>query len=347
MKINFLGKTLKSPIIVGSGPSVYDGNSAVNLCNCGAGAVVTKTIRENPCINVTPHMRAIGDNSLVNCEGWSDISLERWVNNEIPYAKEHGATIIASVGLTCEEVAKSAPACEKAGADYIEVVSYDSSKMPEMIALVKKSVTIPVIAKISPNSNNWLSDALECVSNGADALTCFDSMGPVAAIDIEKASFKTGNESAWLSGQIIKNFTIYKLIELRKYTDIPVIGLGGIGNAEDAIEIMMAGGSICGVVSAIIRKTPQYINKLVTEIDSWLIKHNYNSYEDICGIVSKRNAETKWYINKDKCVGCKKCTKVCCYGALSYNNSINYDITKCRLCGLCMDECPLSCIDIN
>ena len=345
MKIDFLGRELQSPIIIGSGPSVYDGKSAVRLCECGAGAVVTKTIRMEPCTNVSPHMRAFGGKSLINCEGWSDIPLDIWSEREIPYAKEHGAVIIASIGLTYDEVIKSARVCEMAGADYIEVVSYDSKTMPDMVMAVKKIVNIPVIAKISPNSESWLKDALNCVKSGADALTCFDSMGPVAAINIDNASIKTGNKAAWLSGEAIKPFTIYKLLQLRKYTDIPIIGLGGLGDAKDAIEFMMAGCNVCGVVSAIIRKSPEYIKTIITDIDKWMQSNNYDSYENLTGIVREKTAKG-WNIDREKCVGCRKCMGICCYGALSYDNGIVHNINKCRQCGLCIDECPFSCISL-
>ena len=348
MKTFFLGKELKSPVIIGSGPSVYDGDSAARLCRAGAGMAVTKTIRYEAWKSIPAHMTVSNGHSLVNCEGWSDLSLSQWITDELPKAKQQGAVVAASLGLSEDEVRYAAPLVEQAGADFIEVVSYDSSTLPDMVKAVKEQVSIPVIAKISPNGGSWLKDAMRCELNGADALTGFDSMGPAAVIDIETGSCALGQKNGWLSGAAIRPFAVYRLMELAKSVHIPLIGLGGVYSGRNAIELMMAGASLVGVVSAVILNGEEYIAKILKELKEWMQKHNYTDVQQLCGLAveekSGKRQTGSLQVNTVYCTKCGICSRVCCYGAIRCTDGVRYDAAKCRRCGLCISCCPKHCL---
>ncbi|MEW5816033.1 MAG: dihydroorotate dehydrogenase, partial [Spirochaetota bacterium] len=154
------GLPLKSPLILGSGPLSYGAAGLIRAYEAGAGAVVTKTIRDRAADNPYPHMVISGRDTLINAEKWADISAARWVEEEIPKSKEAGVTVIASLGHTPAEVGKWVKAADRAGADIIELVSYQSEAILPMVMKAKELTGKPVIAKLSPNWPDPVKTAL-------------------------------------------------------------------------------------------------------------------------------------------------------------------------------------------
>jgi len=113
---NLAGLELENPFILASGPLSYDGAAILRAYRAGAGAIVTKTISLVPATNPIPHIAQVSG-GLLNTEKWSDLPYERWIEHEIPYAKEGGATVIGSVGLTPADVAVLARPISDAGRD--------------------------------------------------------------------------------------------------------------------------------------------------------------------------------------------------------------------------------------
>ncbi|MCF6335562.1 MAG: dihydroorotate dehydrogenase, partial [Spirochaetales bacterium] len=131
------GIKLQSPFILGSGPLSYGAKGLIRAHKAGAGAVVTKTIRDNPAVNPFPHMAVAGKDSMINAEEWSDISGLQWVETEIPEAKKAGVIVIGSIGHTPVEVANWTSRVDEAGADIIELVSYERDTILPMLEKAK------------------------------------------------------------------------------------------------------------------------------------------------------------------------------------------------------------------
>ena len=135
----------------------------IALHKAGAGAVVTKTIRDDKAVNPEPHIAAIGNRSMVNSEKWSDYSGERWIEQELPAALDAGVTVIASLGHTADEVKNWLPRIDALGVPFFELVSYGEE---DIVPMVKEAVSLtdrPVLAKISPNWNDPVGAALACL----------------------------------------------------------------------------------------------------------------------------------------------------------------------------------------
>lgn len=341
------GVEIKSPIIIGSGPLSYSAEGMKRLSDAGAGAVVTKTIRKNRAINPAPHMVKSSNNSLINNEKWSDFEPERWINEEIPKMKGYGVVCIASVGHTLEESSELVKKVANAGADIIELVSYDKNDLIPMIEDTKKRVNIPVIAKLPPTIENIGDFCKQLVQAGADAITACDSVGPAFRIDIETGKPLLGGSGfGWLTGEVIKPITLHKIYEIRKKVDVPIIGLGGCVSGADAVEMIMAGANFIGICSAPILKGEQIINKINNDCLNHLQRLGYSSIQEACGVVHKHMGERndresfKFEFDKNVCTSCKLCEKVCAYKARKVTDKMELDEGECRYCGLCVSVCP-------
>ena len=349
IKTYLFGIKLQSPFILGSGPLSYGAKGLIRAHKAGAGAVVTKTIRDNPAVNPFPHMAVAGKDSMINAEEWSDISGLEWVEKEIPEAKKAGVVVIASVGHTPVEVENWVGRVDKAGADIIELVSYERDTILPMLKKAKALTDKPVLIKISPNWAEAVGIALENLEAGADGITAIDSIGPVLRIDIQTGKPLVGGcrGFGWLTGSAIKPIALRYVAEISSATDKPVIGLGGVTRAEDAVEMLMAGAQAVGICTAPIVKGVEYIGKLNDRLEKLITKLGYKNSAELTGLSHKylnpdaNNKKFDFIYNADTCTGCMACVKACSYEARDLQNKImSLDTELCRYCGLCFSVCP-------
>lgn len=357
LKTTFCGIELDNPFVLGSGPLSYGAEGMIKAQENGIGAVVTKTIKLKATDNPTPHMAMYGRNSLLNSEGWADTPAEQWIEKEIPDAKKNGVKVlIANVGGTDEEAASLIKPVINAGADMIEMgCGYlDPGNFKKRIERVKKECSVPLIVKVNANWKNTAEVALECLSAGADAVTAIDSIGPALRIDISTGKPVLGGKKGygWLTGEAILPFSMRIVHDIALSSEAPIIGLGGIMNAEAAVEMLMAGSSLCGICTLPIVNGLGAIEKIKSELSALLDKLGYSSIDEVSrksvgqSIYEKNINCGGFTFDKEKCTGCGKCVKVCCYDArkLTDEKENTVDTEKCRSCGLCIDACPRAAI---
>ena len=149
-------------------------------------------------------------------------------------------------------------------------------------AAVKKVITQPLIAKLTPAAPNIGAIAKACEEAGADAICAINTAGPGMVIDIESRKPVLAFKKGGLSGPMIKPIAVRCVYDIYQNVSIPIIGLGGISTGEDAIEIMMAGASLVGIGTAVRYRGIDVFDKVCNEMDQWLADHN-TTREDIIG----------------------------------------------------------------
>ena len=341
--------SLQSPFVLGSGPISYGAEGILRAHKAGFGAVTTKTIRDNKADNPFPHIAFSGSNSMINAEKWTDFPAEQWVEKEIPEAKKGGAVVIGSIGHTPEEAQHWVAPVAEAGADMIELVSYMPETIVPMTKIAKEKTDKPVIVKLSPNWSDPVQAAREILEAGADGITAMDSIGPVLRINIRTGMPMLGGENGygWLTGAAIKPVILRYVAEIAAITDKPIIGVGGVMNAEDAIEMLMAGATHVGVCSAPILKGVEYVDKLNSGIAHLADELGYTSLSDVTGVALKNLPKEEimerfsFQFDKETCTACMRCVQVCPYDAraLSKDKEMSLDEELCRYCGLCITVC--------
>ncbi len=349
LEVSLFGNTLKNPFVLASGPLSYSAKGIIKADQAGAGAIVTKTIRQKAAENPTPHIVESNDNTLMNAEKWSDLPPERWIEEEIPRVNDISAMLIASIGHTAAEVESYLGPVEKAGVDGFELVSYDRDTLLPMVEKARSITNKPVLVKVSPNWDSPVETALEALETGGSGVTVMDSLGPVLRIDIEEESPLLGSENGtgWLSGEAIKPLMLKYVAQIASSTEKPIIATGGITSAEDAMEALMAGATATGLCSAPILRGLEHFTTLQHDMEDLLDSMGYESPSNVTGVALKNltgkehSNKLSFKFDKNKCINCGRCVTVCSYDARSLKDKVmELSNERCRHCGLCVSVCP-------
>jgi len=350
------GLELENPFILASGPLSYDGEAILRAHRAGAGAIVTKTICRVPAVNPVPHIARIAG-GLLNGEKWSDLPYERWIEREIPLAKEGGAIVIASLGLTPADVAALACPIAKAGVDALEIVSYDGASLVPMVRETTQVVELPVLAKVSANWPDVVELAVACLKSGATGITAIDSIGPALRLDIERRAPLLGSGYGWLSGGMIFPVALRGGSQIALTTGAAIVGTGGIGSVDDSLEMFMAGARAVGLCTLpmlrglssfadLEEKLSLRLHELGCQNLQGAIGAALPSLREYEGVAEGASLPTRgrdaarasfaW--EERRCTACGLCVRICPYCARTSPEEV--DLSRCRFCGLCASACP-------
>ena len=371
LTVTLCGIELKNPLILASGPLSWSAAGIHATFAAGAAAVVTKTIRPQATINPVPHIAALKRGSLLNTEGWSDLPAKQWIKRELPALADRNGILITSLGHTPAEVVQLARPLAEAGADMLELVSYRAEDATPMVEAAKRAVSVPVLVKVSANWPELLEVVDACLRAGADGVTAIDSIGPALRVDVETGRPLLGS-FAWLSGAAIRPIALRIVAEicLRPSSgsglghNVPVVGTGGVGRAEDVVEMVMAGAAAVGVHTAPLLQGLGWFGKTLARLERWLDEHSYACLADLRGMTlphlqepaphpstrlrraqssrSGHRTPLTFAFDVELCTQCDRCVTVCAYRArdLSADGQMSLDEAACRSCGLCTSVCP-------
>jgi dihydroorotate dehydrogenase subfamily 1 len=314
---------------------------------------VAKTISTRAAQPPTPNMAEIA-HGMVNTELWSEMPPERWLDTEYALARSSGLPLIVSLGYTPDEIAELAPRI-RPYADAVELsthyVGTDPGPMVGAIQAAKAALNVPVMVKLSPHRDDMAAAARAAADAGADGIVAINSFGPVLSIDIETATPRLGGADGygWISGPALKPLAVRCVRDICRAVDLPVVGVGGIANGRDAVEMIMAGATAIGVCTAAILRGPQVFGRIARELAEWLDSHGYESVAEIRGAALTR----AWPAGplpaptiRETCNGCAICATACVYGAIHVaDGRAAIDGERCTRCGLCVTRCRLDAID--
>ena len=260
------GISLKGSFLMESGPFGHSGASIAACMEAGFSAISTETISCTDGTSPWWNLYRQGE-TLYNCSKWSDLSLEQWVHEEIPYAASRGAVILATVGHTAEDVESIVPVLNQSDIAGIKVCSYHADQIVSMVRAAKRHTHLPVWAKISANWPNFLELALACEAEGADALVAIDTVGPVAFFEEgERPALGSPNGVGWMSGAAIHSKALYVIQEIRHHTSIPIVGVGGIMDAAGVRRARAAGADLIGLCSAVLLHGLGHLERIESDL---------------------------------------------------------------------------------
>lgn len=291
---------MKNPVMLASGILGQTGESLLRIINDGGtGAVVTKSIgleertgHGNPCLLET-------EAGILNAMGLPNPGIDNF-RGEIQKALEGGVPVIGSVfASSSKEFSELARKMESYGAHAIELnlscphaerVGLEIGAHPDsvgnVVKSVKDSVKIPVFAKLSPMVPDVTESAHAVEDAGGDGIVAINTIRGMK-IEPELARPVLHNKVGGLSGPAIKPVGVRCVYEIAKTVDIPIMGVGGITSAQDALEYIMAGASAVQVGSAVHYIGIGVFGEISAEINAFMDKHDYNNLKDVIGIAQR------------------------------------------------------------
>lgn len=292
------GLKLKNPVMTASGTFGYGEEYSEFLDLNMLGAVVVKGISLKPMEGNPPPRICETPCGMLNAIGLQNIGLKRFLKEKLPYLRQFDTKIIVNIlGNTIREYVRLTKALDDAGVDAIElnvscpnvkkggiIFGTDKRALSKLVSKVKQSAGKSVlITKLSPNVSDITEFAIAAEESGSDALSLINTLRGMA-IDIETRKPKLANITGGLSGPAIKPIALRMVWEASQSVRIPVIGIGGIINAQDAIEFMLAGAT------AIQVGTGNFINPMATieiirGIRSYSEGKNIDNIRDIIGSI--------------------------------------------------------------
>lgn len=295
--ITIAGVEFKNPVMTASGTfgSGMEYSNFVDLNKLGA--VVTKGVANVPWPgNPTPRV-AETYGGMLNAIGLQNPGIDVFIERDIPFLQKFDTKIIVNVcGKTVEDYLEVVDRLADTPVDMLEInVSCPNVKegaiafgqkadcLYDITSQIKKHAKQPVIMKLSPNVTDITEMAKAAEAAGADAISLINTITGMK-IDIHKRAFALANKTGGLSGPAIKPVAVRMVYQAANAVKIPVIGMGGIATAEDAIEFILAGATAVAV-GAMNFVNPYTVEEIVTGIEQYMERYHVSDINDLIGAV--------------------------------------------------------------
>ena len=395
LSIRLAGLRFKSPIVVASSECAANLSQVQNLADKHIGAIVTKTYTSPSAfrIRVRPYQFPLNKFGKAYSNGGSLFSLaaphpedseavKKHVSQMTELCKQSDVKLIASFFEDPADAPlwiNQAKSFEALCADMLELNfsspsaaavfarSFDSAS--HIISEVKKNTSIPIGLKLSPTLEPLESFVATCEGAGLDFITAHNAPGGIV-IDVDnEVPFGAPSIGGYVMGRSFLPYSLGRVVRIRKASNVPVIGVGGIYEAYDALQYLLGGCPLVGIGSALYFKGPRILDMLHKDIANWMVKKGYFSIEEFQGKAfqqikdpPKLKSEEKFpytvppqcpyipKIDKDSCALCGECETSCIYNVFKVNKDQKYvtiDEDRCWSCGFCVGICPSEAITLR
>ena len=297
LETNAMGFKFKNPILSASGTfgfgeefsQIYDISILGGICSKGL-TLAPRNGNEGIRLWETPM-------GLMNSIGLENPGVDKFISEELPRMKMYDTIIFANLGGHCEqdyfegiytlndtnvdgvELNISCPNVKSGGMAF----GVKSSVAYEIVSKVRKICKKPIMVKLSPNAENISDMATACEAAGADAISLINTVQAMA-VDIKNRKAVFDNIYAGLSGPCVKPIALRMVHQAAKMVKIPICGLGGIMNAADIVEFIMAGASLVQIGTANFIK-PDIAIDIINDLEVFLDNENLKSLDEIRGII--------------------------------------------------------------
>lgn len=298
MKVNIAGVELKNPVMTASG-TFGSGMEYSDFVDLGKlGAVVTKGVANVPWPgNPTPRIAEIRG-GMMNAIGLQNPGIDTFCSRDLPFLEKFDTKVIVNVcGKTAEEYCE---VVERLGdeprVDMMEIniscpnvkcggISFgqDPKAVEEITKEIKRHAKQPVIMKLSPNVTDITEIARAAEAGGADAISMINTLTGMK-IDVNRRTFTIANKTGGVSGPAVHPIAVRMVYQTAQAVSVPIIGMGGIATAEDALEFILAGASAVAVGTANFRN-PMATMEVIEGIEEYMRRQNVESITELIGAV--------------------------------------------------------------
>ena len=295
--INLAGIKMKNPVTVASGTFGYGREFSDFFDLSKLGGIITKGTSLKPKSGNKPPRVCETASGMLNSIGLQNQGVEYFAQNDLPFlGKFDTAIIVNACGSTVEEYVELCKILNTLDIDGVELNlscpnvkngcmafgnTYEGVKL--VTSSVRKVLDKPLIVKLTPNVTDIVSIAKAVKDGGADGISLINTLLGMK-IDIEKRKPVLANITGGLSGPAIKPVAVRMVYQVAKAIDLPILGMGGIVNGEDAIEFMLAGATAISIGAGNFTNPYTSINT-ISEIEDYMKKHSIEDINEIVGCV--------------------------------------------------------------
>ena len=297
MKVDLCGVTLNNPVMTASGTfgSGAEYSEFVDLNKLGA--VVTKGVANVPWAgNPTPRVAEVYG-GMLNAVGLQNPGIDVFIERDIPFLKKYDTKIMVNVcGHSTEEYIAVVERLRDQPVDLLEIniscpnvkeggiaFGQDPKAVEAITKEMKKYAAQPVIMKLSPNVTDITEMARAAEAGGADGLSLINTLTGMK-IDIHRRNFVLANKTGGMSGPAIHPIAVRMVYQVAQAVKLPIVGMGGIMNAEDAIEMILAGATAVSVGTANF-VNPRVTEEIVDGIRAYMEQYKVADIKDLVGAV--------------------------------------------------------------
>ena len=296
-KINFAGIEMKNPVTVASGTFGYGREFSQFFDLSKLGAIITKGTSLKPRNGNKPSRVCETASGMLNSIGLQNPGVEYFAENDLPFLRKYDTKVIVNAcGSSVDEYVELCRVLNKLDIDGVELNlscpnvkegcmafgnTYEGVK--KVTSEVRKVLDKPLIVKLTPNVTNIAEIAKAVEDAGADGVSLINTLLGMK-IDIYKKAPVLANITGGLSGPAIKPVAVRMVYQVAKAVNIPILGMGGIVNGEDAIEFMLAGATAISIGAGNFID-PYTSIKTIEGIENYMKKENIDDINDIIGIV--------------------------------------------------------------
>ena len=387
LEIEFCGLHFKNPFCLSASPVANTAEMVSRAFEAGWGGCVYKTLnleKDYEIIDPTPRLNALhhGDRRFIGLQNIEMVSERPLAQNlkDIAWLKEHypDRILVSSImGYSDEGWIELAKGSEEAGADMLELnfscpqmavegAGHKIGQAYDMLShytkVVKENVSIPVMAKMTPNITDMIPPAMAAKEGGADAISAINTLRAITEIDLETTSpmpsIQGRGSISGYSGPAVKPIALRFVSEMAQSKELalPVSGIGGIETWKDAAMFLLMGASSLQVTTGVMRYGYRMVESLIEGMEDYLESKGLTSITDLVGrglpylVDPAEHHQTRHVVSvvdKDKCVGCGLCYIVCHDGAnqaMKFEKNariVEVDEERCEGCLLCQHVCPV------
>ena len=296
-RIRIAGVELKNPVMTASGTfgSGEEYSEFVELNPLGA--VVTKGVADVPWPgNPTPRIAEVYG-GMLNAIGLQNPGIEVFCERDIPFLRKYDTKIVVNVcGHAPEEYLRVVERLAEEKIDLMEIniscpnvnanflaFGQEPACVEQLTAQIKKIARQPIIMKLTPNVTDITEVARAAEAGGADAVSLINTLTGMK-IDVQRRTFALANKTGGMSGPAVKPVAVRMVYQVAQAVEIPIIGMGGIVTAEDALEFILAGASAVSVGTANFFR-PEATLEVVRRIEEYMEKNGVKHIQELIGAV--------------------------------------------------------------